>query len=287
MIRAFLRLSGEYPIDRTSAATMTACYIAIKQDMLDQVRSCMTELADTGIKFTSETTPSGDSQTLYSYFDTAWGYQLRISTTLTVNNSSTAGYNVTASVGYAMMKNNVVIGFYGAATMGNTIYNYPRDFQFDHESFLLVTKNLVRIGIVRTNFVWSAPFFTSDYALVRYKDLRTEEYVWGGVLQSTAGMPINTITTAVTAVAYPAQITSGQVRSDGQLYKALVLDEIYFNETATASTAFIAKMDKDDELLYVTGGASTIFTTGNKVRVGDKTYYAALNLNGKIILAEI
>ena len=284
MIRPFITLSGTFPIDRTSATTMTASYQAIKNAVLEQVKTCISA-ANIGFTFSSQTVPVGDTQTLYQYFDTPWGCQLRITLTVTVG-ANNQGNPITVTFGAAAFKNNVTMALFGMHTIGVSV-NYPTEFLIDFDSAMLCSPNFWRAVMYRANFAWLPPFLVSDYVIVRYRDLRNNTLLWGGIQQSAAGTPLQNITTAINTVGFPAQFTSGHIRSDGQLLRLLALDEIYFSEANNATSALNAKLEKDDELLYAVGGAAAILTTGNKIKVGEKLYFAALQLNGKTILAEI
>jgi len=286
MIKPYVSFTQQYAINRTDTTSLNNSYLALKQGVMSELKTAAGAL-NAGFVFVSETAPTASgTQTITILYDTPYGYQFRQNVVFTISTSSP--FTITVTLLSDFIRNNVLMQLHATQTIASSLGN-PTEVLADADSVCVITPNCFRLGFLRANqtIVALANIFdNASHTLLRYKWLQTNDYAWGGVRDGVTNMPIHTITSALTAIAYPVQVTAGFLKAAASVFQLLSMNEVYFNETSTATSNFICKVESDPEMMLLTM-PSPVIPTGTKVKIEADTYYVISQLNGKAVLGLI
>lgn len=225
-MKTYVSFSQSFPIDRTDTNSLNDSYLALKQGVINKVKAAVAAL-DVDFDFVSETAPTASgTQTITILYNTPYGYQFRQNLVFTISTT------ITVTLLSDFIKSNILMQCHATQTIAVSLGN-PTEVVVDCDSMCFVTPNCFRLGFLRANQTMLALaniFDNASYTLLRYKLLQTGEYSWGGVRDGASNMPIHIITTALTSIAFPMQLTAGFLKATTSTFQLLSLSEVFLTK---------------------------------------------------------
>ena len=311
MTKNYLTFTKEFNVSDGTSTTLPNSYINLKLELMDTVKQQIAVIFP-DFTFLQETTPlaTAAAQVLDIFYNTPlvcnetgnWIFRVRLdvgafssASSLTLKSDfvrSTATVAAMIPIQSATAATGTVIA---------TWATNPAQINTDIESVLARSESIISVGVTRANFitVTTANIFASAaYCFFRYKVLQTGDIRWGGVSNSVANQPLQTIlapaSSAVTSLGISQQAQFGFIPSATAEWNCLEMPVVYWNETAVITSPLMYSFESgaDNDSMFVSSPAMGTIPAITQGQILNPTgtlddYYVVNVFLGKMALVKI
>ena len=300
MLRDYINFTQTYVLDNTTAALQGGSYQSLKTDIISKIKTSVDEL-NLGFTVASEDSPNNANaaaQTINIVYNTPFRIEGTINYTFRIQivfNSLTTAQASGITIRSGLMRGSVEMIVHTAPTIisswqANTISaaQAPTEITADINSIMLYSENCIAFGIRRANFnnnPITSVIPAATYSMYRYRNLISNELLWGGISSGITNQPLQTIQSALVTLGFSAGMQYGFIPAVTAEINLMSISMVGFNETNanTASTRHTVE-DCDDFIIALAPNPNIQQSTKLSVAGEDAVYWNVCNFLNKMAL---